>query len=201
MIMKNFDSIQNLWHTDIESNLPGSKEIIAQIQKTRKKMLRRNIIGAALLILTFIYIIFIGWYYHFERWTTRIGIIITLLAIIMGVVFNTKLVQLLLKQEDLTLDNKKYLEQLIHYRNVQHAIHFKGIACYFILLAVGISFYMAEFAERNIYFGIAAYTITLAWIAFAWFYFHKRATKKLGKEIDLQIENLKNLTGKNEEDS
>lgn len=198
MNMKNFDNIQNLWQADKGSNLPDPNEIIVQIQKTRKKMLRRNIIGVVVLCLTFFCIIFIGWYYHFERWTTRIGIIIILLTIAMGVVFNTRLVQLLLKQEDITLDNRKYLEQLIHYRNTQHVIQFRGMVWYFILLTLGICLYMVEFAGRNVYFGIVAYSLTLGWIAFAWLYLMRRAKKKQARELDIQIENLKRLVEKME---
>lgn len=198
MNMTNFDNIQNLWQADKGASLPDSKEIITQIRKTRKKMLRRNIIGVVVLCLTFFYIIFVGWYYHFEKWTTRTGIIVVLVAIVMVIVFNSRLVQLLLKQEDITLDNRKYLEQLIHYRNTQHIIHFRGMVWYFILLTLGICLYMVEFAERSVYFGIAAYALTLGWIAFAWLYLMRRAKKKQAREVDMQIENLKRLVEKME---
>ena len=191
--MQNFENIQNLWHSSPENTLPEIKEIILRIRNARIKMIRRNIIGGSILCLTFFYICFIGWYYHFEQWTTRVGIVITLIAIVMGVVFNTWLVQLLLKQSDLTLDNKAYLQQLIQYRNTQHFIHTKGIALYYILLTVGIMLYMVEFAKRNIYFGIFAYTLTLGWIAFSWFYILRKRKTSQDKEINDQIENIERL--------
>ena len=191
--MQNFENIKDLWQATSENTLPEAKEIILNIQKTRKKMIRRNIIGGTLLCLTFIYICFIGWYYHFEQWTTRAGIVITLFGIVMGVAFNSRLVQLLLKQNNLALDNKEYLQQLIHYRNTQRRIRTKGMALYYILLTVGIVLYMIEFAKRNIYFGIVAYAITLGWITFSWFYIIKKRKANHAKEIHEQIDNIERL--------
>ncbi|MBS1748036.1 MAG: hypothetical protein JST21_17870 [Bacteroidetes bacterium] len=191
--MQSFENIHDLWQTNKEESLPDVNEMIMQIKKMRKKMIGRYFIGAVILVLTFLFIGFIGWFYHFERWTTRTGILITMLTIVMGVVFNTRLVQLLLQQDDLTLDNRKYLEQLLHFRNVQGKIRNQGIALYFILLALGLGLYMIEFAERNLYFGIGAYIITFGWIVFAWVYFHKKKAHKQEKEINEQIENLESL--------
>lgn len=191
--MQNFENIKSLWQVSTEKTLPEAKEIILRIQKTRRKMIRRNIIGGTILCLTFIYICFIGWYYHFEQWTTRVGIIITLFGIVIGVAFNSHLVQLLLKQDNLTLDNKSYLQQLTHFRNTQQLIRTKGMALYYILLTVGIVLYMVEFAKRNIYFGIIAYTITLGWIAYSWFFILKKRRVNHSKEINEQIENIEKL--------
>lgn len=191
--MQNFDNIQNLWQAASDKDLPDAKEIIMSVQKARRKMIRRNIIGGSILCFTFLYICFIGWHYHFEQWTTRAGIIITLFAIVMGVAFNSHLVQLLLKQSNLALDNRAYLQQLIHFRNTQHVIRTKGQALYYLLLTLGLVLYMIEFAKRNIYFGIIAYSITLGWIAFSWFYILKKRKAAHTKEINEQIDNIEKL--------
>ncbi|MEO9020501.1 MAG: hypothetical protein ABI237_15710 [Ginsengibacter sp.] len=191
--MKNFDDIKNVWQTSGEESLPDAGEITLRIQKTRRRMIRKNIIGGTILCFTFFYICFIGWYYHFEQWTTRAGIVIILLAILLGVTFNTRLVQLLLKHGDLTLDNAAYLHQLIHLRNTQRAIRTKGISLYFLLLTLGIVLYMMEFARRSLSFGIIAYTLTLAWIAFSWFYIRKKTVARQEREINEQIDNIEKL--------
>lgn len=193
MNMQNFDNIRSLWQSDMEKGLPDTEKIILQIRNIRKKMIRRYITGAVILVLTFLFIGFIGWYYHFEEWTTRTGIIIILLTIVLGIIFNTRLIRLLWQQSDLTLDNKKFLEQLIRFRNIQSAIKSKGMALYFILLSIGITLYMVEFTRRNIYFGIGAYTITFGWIVFAWVYFHKRKVNKQENEINEQIEYIERM--------
>lgn len=200
MTMQSFESISSLWQEDLGNDLPDANKMKMQILETRRQMMRKYIIGATILVLTFLFIGCIGWYYHFEQWTTRIGIIIVLLAIVMGVAFNTKLIQLLMRQGDLTLDNRKYLEQLIHFRDIQNVIENRGVVFYFILLSLGLALYMVEFAQRNIYFGIAAYTISFGWIVFAWLYIRKKRVNKNKKEINQQIERLNSLLQKMDEE-
>lgn len=190
--MQNFDELKNLWQTT-KNDLPSAKEILAQIETVRKKMIRKNILGITLLSLTFVFIIWIGIHYDFEIITTKIGILITLISILIGIVFNTKLANMLLKQGDPTLDNNHYLQQLIEFRNEQRKFQTKGISLYFILLTTGLMLYMYEFASRDLTFGIIAYGITLAWIAFNWFYIRKKTIAKHEKEINQQIENIEKL--------
>jgi hypothetical protein len=191
--MQNFDDIKNLWQKTEEKNLPDAAEILLQVQKARKKMLLKTIGGGLILCFTFVFIALLAIHYQFQQWTTRTGIILTLIAIIMGIIFNSKLVQLLLKQSDLTLSNAEYLQQLVRFRTTQRLIQTKGITFYFILLTVGIVLYMYEFAQRDLVFGICAYAITLAWIAFNWFYTRKRTIEKQQKAIDEQIANIERL--------
>jgi amino acid permease len=186
--MKNFDDIKDLWQQGGSGNeLPPAKQILSRINAIRKKMFRRNILSVIVLALTFAFIFWIGMHYDFEMISTRIGIIITLIAIVAGVIFNTKLANLLLKQNDPTLSNSEYLQQLIKFRNQQKLIQTKGISVYFILLTAGILLYMYEFASRNLTFGVIAYSITLGWIAFNWFYLRTKSIRKHEKEINEQI--------------
>jgi accessory gene regulator protein AgrB len=192
--MKNFDDIKSLWDQSGKSNeLPTVKEIILKIKSTKRKMIRRTVLGSVILLFTFIFITWVGLHYDFNFITTRVGIIIILIAIVLGIVFNTRLFTLLAKQNDPTLNNNVFLEQLIKFRKRQRSIQTKGISVYFILLTTGITLYMYEFAARDLTFGIIAYSITLAWIAFNWFYLRKKSILKHEKEINEQISNLEKL--------
>src|ERR1700756_3959743 len=113
--MQNFHELKNIWQQADQKNLPSVKEILSEVAKSRKKMMRKNIFGALILSLTFIYIVWIGIHYNFQNNTTKIGIIITLVSILTGIFFNTKLAKMLLKQGNPTLDNTSYLQQLIEY--------------------------------------------------------------------------------------
>lgn len=197
--MQEFDNIQKLWQAGKENDLPDVVAIISQIKKVRRKLIRKNVTGVIILCLTFLWVGFIGWYYHFEKWTTRAGVLIILITIIIGVVFNSRLLQLLLRQGDPTLDNKMYLDQLIRFRNTQRLIRRKGMMWYYIFLTVGICLYMVEFAERSIYFGIAAYTLTLGWICFSWIYFNKKVSRKKENELSEQIDKLAKVVREMEE--
>ncbi|MFL5763671.1 MAG: hypothetical protein ACJ77K_06985 [Bacteroidia bacterium] len=190
--MQNFDNIKDLWQKT-PADLPSSKEILAEVEKTRKKMIRKNAAGIAALCATFAFITWIGFHYEFAMITTRLGIILTLIAIVMGVIFMGDLFKLLVQKADGTLDNTAYLEQLKKIRSKQVTIRSKGITAYFILLTAGIMLYMLEFAVRDLVFGIISYAITLAWIAFSWFYLRKRTAAKQEKQITDQIERIEKL--------
>ncbi|MGZ4035373.1 MAG: hypothetical protein ACXVP4_10955 [Bacteroidia bacterium] len=191
--MQNFDELKNIWQQADQKDLPSVKEILSEVAKSRKKMMRKNIFGALILSFTFAYIAWIGIHYNFQYITTKIGVVITLISILTGIFFNTKLAKMLLKQSNPTLDNSSYLQQLKEYRNQQRTIQTKGITLYFILLTLGIVLYMYEFAARDVIFGIISYSITLTWIAFNWFYLRKRTINKQQKEINTQIENIEKL--------
>jgi hypothetical protein len=194
--MENFDGLKDLWQKGPDNDiLPTAKEIFKQIEKNRKKMLRKNIFLILILLFTFAFIFWIGLHYEFGMPGTYIGIIITLIAIVTGIVFNTRLTSLLMKQSDPTLSNNSYLQELIKYRNRQRIVHTKGITLYFILLTTGILLYMYEFAVRDFIFGLTAYSLTLAWIAFNWFYLRKKTISKQENLINKQIKALEDLSG------
>lgn len=194
MNMQNFDDLKSLWDQSGKSNqLPSANDIIVKIRSTKRKMIRRTVLASIILLFTFIFITWVGLHYDFNFVTTRVGIIIVLMAIVLGIIFNTRLFSLLLKQNDPTLNNTAFLEQLIKFRKRQRSIQTKGISVYFILLTVGITLYMYEFAARDLTFGVVAYSITLAWITFNWFYLRKRSILKHEKEINDQISSLERL--------
>lgn len=199
MNMQDFDNIQKLWQSGKDNDLPDAATIINQIRRFRKKLIRKNVIGAVALCLTFLWVGFVGWYFHFEKWTTRAGIILTLVAIILGVVFNSRLIQLLVRQGDTALDNKKFLAQMVHFRNAQRVIRRKGMLVYYILLTIGLCLYMWEFAERSFFFAIIAYPLSLGWIIFSWIYFNKKVASKQEQRLSEQIDRLESVVHEMEE--
>lgn len=192
--MQNFDEIKNIWQqTETERSLPSAKEIMMQIEKYRKKMIRKKILLTVTLGLTFIFISAIPYYYDSKFWTTTAGILLVLIAIVLGMILNTRLVLLLLKQGDTTLDNKSFLRKLITFRTNQRFMQTTGLSIYFILLSAGLFLYMLEFALKDVQFAIISYLMTFAWIAVNWFYFRKKTITKNKKEIDTQISMIKKL--------
>ena len=191
--MQNFDDIKNLWQKTEAGELPSAKVLLSEIAAERKKMIRKNVLLILLLSGTFTFIAWIGFHYTFDQITTVPGVIVTLIAVATGIVFNTKLVNRLLQQNDPSLSNTEFLQQLIAYRNQQRLMQTKGISAYFILLTTGLVLYMYEFAARDLLFGIIAYSVTLGWMVFNWFYIRKRTIGKQEKAINGQIEALQKL--------
>lgn len=193
--MPNFEDIKNLWqNTKPEKNLPDSSEIISKVEKIRKKIMKKNIITITTLCLTFIFIVWIAFAYDFEFATTKAGLIIVLLTILLGIAFSIICIRLLSKKVDITKDTNTYLQQLITFRSKQRLIQTKGLTVYFILLTLGLTLYEIEFAVRDLKFGIIYYSLTLAWLAFVWFFLRKKTIAKQEKQINGQIELLENMT-------
>jgi hypothetical protein len=194
MSMENFDEIKNIWQQgSSQKDLLSYTEIMDKIEGARKKMLFKNLSGIVALILPLAVACWSGLNYEFAYSTTYVGILFVIAAILLGIFFSSQLLLLVLKKIDPTTSNSEYLQQMIRYRNRQRFFQSKGISLYFILLTIGIVLYMAEFAARDLSFGLLYYTITLGWFAIAWFYLRKRTIRKQEKQINEQVERLENI--------
>ena len=193
--MKNFDEIKDLWkNTAPQKDLPSSSEIISKIESTRKKIMRKNLLSTVILCLTFIFIVWIGLKYDFELITTKIGLMLVLFSIALGIICNIKLINRLSKKIDITSDTYSYLQQLLSFRNRQRVIQTKGLSVYFIILTSGLMLYEIEFAVRDLTFGLIFYSLTLGWMSFVWFILRKKTIAKQEKQISEQITLIENLS-------
>lgn len=196
MTMKNFDEIKNLWQNAFpENNMPDPDVIISRVEAARKKSFRKNIFSVTLLILTFLFIVWIAFGYDFELITTKIGLILVLMTILLGIFFNIICLNRLSDKLDITTDTNSYLQKLISFRNKQRLIQTKGLSVYFAMLTAGLTLYEIEFAVRDLTFGIIYYSLTIGWIAFVWFFLRKRSIAKHEKLLNDQISMLENITG------
>lgn len=194
--MKNFDEIKDLWKsTGPEKDLPDTSEIISKIESTRKKIMRRNLISTITLCLTFAFIVWIGFKYDFEMITTKIGLMLVLFSIALGIICNIKLINRLSGKMDITSDASSYLQQQISFRSKQRTIQTKGLMIYFIILTAGLTLYEIEFAVRDLTFGLIYYALTLGWMGFVWFILRKKTIAKQEKQINEQISMIEKLSG------
>ena len=59
------------------------------------------------------------------------------------------------------------------------------LSIYFVMLGLGIVLYMIEYTMMmTTFWAIFAYTLTLAWIAFNWFFIRPRTIKKQQAKLD-----------------
>jgi hypothetical protein len=183
-----------LWNKE-QSGVPDVKEIFAKAEKlnrkTRNNIWRSNII----LSLTAIFIIWIWWYYQPEMITTKIGIVMIVLAIASLVTINQRISPLLAKA-DVEMDSQQYLEQMIAIKQKQEFVNRTVYSVYYLVLSVGIGLYMIEYAGRgSLTFKLSAYGLTYAWTAFAWFYIRPKSIQKQRKAINEVIEKLEEVNG------
>ena len=193
--MDNFNDIKSLWQTQSPVQVPDVNAIIKAANKSRRQIILKNTLGLITLGGTVVFIAYIGIAADFKYITTKLGIVVTIIAIIGAMVLNSQMLKLLLSAADSSLNNHAYLQQLIRYRNKQRFFQTTGIGIYYVLLTMGLMLYLYEFYARNPMFGLKAYAATLLWIAFAWFYIRPRTIKKQESKINELIEQIESISG------
>jgi hypothetical protein len=192
--MKDFNDIKTLWQSDSEQAIPSIEEIAASAKKERASMLFKNIAGIAALSVTLLVIGYIILFADFAYVTTKIGAAIAIISVIGGILMNSVLLKILMKTASIHVDNHSYLEQLQQYRKKQQFFQTKGINIYFLLLWLGLTLYMYEFYARDKQFGLIAYGLTMAWIAFNWFYLRPRIIKKQEHKLNSFISQVESIS-------
>jgi hypothetical protein len=194
----NFD-IKDLWAKQTISP-QMTAEMLSSFKTLQQKHWRRLILTNVLLIGTVLFIAFIWYYYQPQFLTTKIGIILAILAMVVYLSLYNQLIPSL-KQMNFTQTNSAYLQQLKAFKAQQYFLQSKVMAAYFLLLGSGLCLYMYEYTSRmTLFSGILAYTLTLGWIGFNWFYLLPKAAKKQQAELDTLIQNLENISQQLTED-
>jgi TRAP-type uncharacterized transport system fused permease subunit len=190
--MSNNIDFKELWNRG-KASAPDVSEIFAKAnrltRKTRCKIWWSNII----LSLTILVMIFIWWYFQPQLLTTKIGLILMLIAIVIFLITTNQLSPLLARADEET-DSRHFLEQVIRIKHKQEFLNKTMLTVYFILLSIGITLYFIEYASRgSLLFQVLAYGITFAWIIFNWIYIRTRTIKKQQKAINDIIARLEEV--------
>jgi len=180
---------KELWNRG-KATAPDINEIFAKAdqlnRKTRNKIWRSNI----LLSLTVVFMIFIWWHYQPQLITTKIGLTLVIVSIVVFLASTNQMFPLLAKT-NLETDSHQFLEQMLNIKHKQEFLNKTMLNWYFILLSLGISLYMVEYAGRgSLTFRVSAYGFTFAWIIFNWFYIRTKTVKKQQKAINDIVERL-----------
>ncbi len=172
---------------------PNKEDLLSKINKFKKSNLKRLIIINLLLIITSLFIIFIWVYYQPQMITTKIGIILTILAMVIFVIANNQSFALFRKITT-TQSNSEYMKNLIAIKAKQQFMQTTMLNLYFVLLSTGIGLYMYEYTQlMTAFWGIFAYGITSIWILFNWFYLRPKQIKKQQSKLDEIIGKFKML--------
>ena len=176
--MDNNIDFKNLWKQQTVSP-PNIEELLSKLEHFKKISLRKLILTNVLLIATSALIIFIGYYYQPEFVSTKIGIILNILAMMIFLLVSNKLAVFYRTIDDGTQSNNEYLQKLISIKTKQQFLQSKVLSLYFILLGSGLCLYMYEYTCRmTLFWGIFTYVVMLAWIGFTWFYLRPKEIKK-----------------------
>ncbi|MCD0467404.1 hypothetical protein [Flavobacterium sp. ENC] len=190
--MDNNIDFKDLWKKQAISQ-PDIEDLLERVKQFKKAGVRSIWKTNILLAATSTFMIFVWYYYQPQFISTKIGIILGILAMVIYVGFYNRLFNIY-KNSDATQDNHEYLQQLILIRKKQQFIQSVVLSWYFILLMTGICLYMYEYASRmTVFYALITYGITLLWIGFNWFYLRPKQIQKQKEKIDSLIEKFEEV--------
>jgi len=158
-------------------------------KSNRKKIIFINVI----FVLTTLFILFIWYYYQPQLITTKIGIVLSILAMaIFAISSNQSL--LLFKKTNESENNRNYLKNLLAIKEKQQFLQTTMLNLYFVLLSTGIALYMYEYtSSMTTFWAVFSYGITGLWILFNWFYLRPRQIKKQRAKLNEIINKFENI--------
>lgn len=184
--MDNNIDFKDLWKQQAVSP-PNIEDLFSKLKHFKKVSLRKLIITNVLLIATSVFILFIWYWYQPEFISTKIGIVLIILTMGIYLLVYNRLAGFY-KTIDGTLSNSEYLQKLILIKAKQQFLQSTMLSLYFILLGLGLSLYMYEYASRmTMFWGIFSYAVALGWIGFTWFYLRPKEIKKEQNRVNSLI--------------
>jgi hypothetical protein len=190
--MSNDINLKEYWKKQKVETLHPS-EVIKKASNYKKKVLLKVILANVTLISTSVFIGFIWHYYQPEFLTTKIGIIICIVDMVLFLIFHNTLTPLLIKKRG-QLSVKDELHKLKKLKKKQHYQQTTLLSIYFVLLYLGLGLYMFEYASRmTLFWAIFTYAIILIWVCFNAFYFRPKIVKRNEHKLKTLIAQLNKI--------
>lgn len=163
---------------------PDINELRQKLKQYRKKSFLKLLLSNTLLIATCCFIAFIWMYCQPQFISTKMGIVLVLLAMLVYMIAQNKQISVF-KTLNENQSNSDYLQKLIAIKQLQKKMHTSMLSLYFILLLIGLCLYMYEYTQRmTLPWQIIAYVASIGWIAFVWFVERPRTIKKQQEKLD-----------------
>lgn len=174
--------------------LPDADDLFLKLHRLKRSNLKKLLLTNLALIATSVFIGFIWYYYQPQFISTKIGIVLTILAMVVYLFAYNQLLPSFRKTIP-GQSNQEYLQTLMKIRTKEEFLQTKMLHVYFILLSVGICLYMIEYASMMpLLWAIVTYVLTLFWMGFCWFYLHPRTVKKQQAKLNELISKMESLT-------
>jgi hypothetical protein len=185
--MKSTTDLKELWKKQ-ETAIPDTKELFEKINIFKRKNLYALILTNLALLFTSFFICFIWYYFKPETITTKIGIVLAVMAMALYLFVYNRMIPLLVRV-GYDMNSSQCLQQLLKFKEKQIFLQNIALNIYFPLLSTGIFLYMLEYTFRmKLPWSILSYIITFSWIAIIWFYFMPRTVRKQQVKINELID-------------
>ncbi len=190
--MTNKDPLKELW---LQQSIqpPQLSDIYERLKEMRRKKIWTLLAVNFLMVLTVCGVIFIWLHFQPRFITTKIGIVITILGIVVYLLSYNQLLPFLLKIND-DKSSHDYLESLLHLRKRQKYLQTKMLGIYFLTLSVGICLYLYEYVSMMAFpWSVMVYAFTSIWIGFNWFVLRPKIILKENTKLNSLIDNVENI--------
>jgi hypothetical protein len=185
-------NLNDLWQGQTAQPMSTS-ELLRKVNALKASNFRRILFTTLALSLTSLFICWIWLNYSPQLFTTKLGIVLTILSMaIYGYSMNRQYPYL--KKLDNANTNLEYLSNLLALRRHQHFLQTTMLNIYFVLLSSGILLYMIEPAQlMSGLKAIAAYALVIGWILFSWVYLRPRQIRKQQARLNEVISIYENI--------
>ena len=192
--MQAFDQIQELWQKhDVELKV-SADEMLQQAKKEVNGLKLKSALNILGMLASFIAIAALWIFFHFESWTTHVGISITIVAIGVYTLILYRDYRLISKT-DFTVHPNQYLNNLKTYQLNRYKLYNSLYWFYTVALSLGILFYFIEILTYlNTIQRIIAIALTTLWIIFCSTILRKAVIKREKERISLLIEKFERIS-------
>mgnify|MGYP000409795432 CR=1 FL=1 len=185
--------LKDIWNKQKVAS-PEVEFVYAEANKLKNKSFLKLILVNFTLLITMSFVGFIWYYYQPEMLSTKIGIVVCILAMLVFLLPFNKQISLLTKR-DTEPNSKEYLQQLIKLKEMQVFQQTTMLNSYFIMLSLGIGLYLFEYVSKMpITWGVICYAVTIVvWFVINWFYIRPKTIARQNKKLNqllLEFEKL-----------
>jgi len=193
--MQAFDQIQELWQKHEVEVKVSADEMLQQAKKEVNGLKLKSALNIGGMLLSFIAIAALWIFFHFESWTTHVGISITIIAIGVYTLILYRDYRLIAKN-DFTAHPNEFLNNLKTYQLNRYKLYNSLYWFYMVALSLGLIFYFVEIlAHFNTAQKVIAVGLTALWMIFCSTVLRKAVMKREKERIALLIEKFERISG------
>lgn len=193
--MQAFDQIQELWQKHEVEVKFSADEMLQQAKKEVNGIKLKSALNILGMLVSFLAIAGVWLFYEYESWTTHVGFVIFLVAILSTTVILYRDYKLI-SRNDFTAHPREFLQGLKTYQINRYRLYNQMYWFYTTALSLGFIFTFIEILPRlNFFQQILAVAVTFLWILFCSTLLRKAVMKREKERIALLIEKFERITG------
>ncbi|GGE65965.1 hypothetical protein EV200_106272 [Pedobacter psychrotolerans] len=192
--MQAFDQIQELWQKHEVEVKFSADEMLQQAKKEVNGLKLKSALNILGMAASFIAIVALWIFFHFNSWTTHVGISITIITIGVYTIILYRDYRLI-SRTDFTAHPNEYLNNLKTYQINRYKLYNTLYWFYTVALSLGIIFYFIEILSLfSLIQKVIAIGLTFLWILFCSTILRKAVIKREKERIALLIEKFERIS-------